>query len=90
MLLAALLDAAGEELRADMQQVYGLNIDDMGEAFSPWHAASLAAQLPRGSRVHSRLAELYPERPAEAERKGALLLPVEEYRALLDEEWEEA
>lgn len=33
-----------------MQQFYGLNLDDMGAAYTPAHAAALAAQLPRESR----------------------------------------
>lgn len=38
-------------MRADFQQFYGLNLDEMGGAYSIGHAACLAAQLPYGSRV---------------------------------------
>lgn len=40
-----------DELRADFQQHYGLDLDDMGAAYSLHHAAALAAHLPRGSRT---------------------------------------
>lgn len=40
-----------DELRADFQQFYGLNVDDMGAAFTRLHAAALCAQLPRESRL---------------------------------------
>lgn len=38
-------------MRADFQQHYGLNLDEMGGAYSIRHAASLAAQLPKDSRT---------------------------------------
>lgn len=44
-----------DELRADFQQVYGLNLDGMGEGYSHAHAAALMAQLPRSSRVAKAL-----------------------------------
>lgn len=34
-----------------MQEYYGLNLDDMGEAYTPWHAGSLLMQLPVGARL---------------------------------------
>lgn len=40
-----------DELRADLQQYYGLNIDGMGKGYSHAHAAALVAQLPAQSRV---------------------------------------
>lgn len=40
-----------DELRADMQQYYGLNIDGMGVDYSYAHAAVLVSQLPSNSRV---------------------------------------
>lgn len=40
------------ELRADFQQFYGLNIDDMGDGYSVLHAADLAAHLPRDGRTY--------------------------------------
>lgn len=45
-----------DELRADLQQYYGLNLDGMGVAYSHSHAASLVSQLPVGSRL-SRVAD---------------------------------
>jgi hypothetical protein len=39
------------ELRADFQQFYQLNIDDMGEAYTARHAADLALMLPPESRL---------------------------------------
>lgn len=39
------------ELRADLQQYYGLDIDGMGADYSHAHAACCAAQLPAGARV---------------------------------------
>lgn len=40
------------ELRADMQQYYGLNIDRMGRDYTVVHAADLAAMLPSNSRTY--------------------------------------
>lgn len=52
MLLVLEVDENADELRADFQQYYGLNIDDMGlRGFSYAHAATLLAQLPKTSRV---------------------------------------
>lgn len=42
-----------DELRADFQEHFGLNIDDMGRSFSTLHAAALIGQLPEGSRVRA-------------------------------------
>ena len=39
------------QLRADFQQFYGLNIDGMGSEYTYDHAAALAANLPRSSRL---------------------------------------
>ena len=39
------------QLRADLQQFYGLNYDDMGSGYSYEHAAALVANLPRSSRI---------------------------------------
>ena len=41
-----------DALRADFQRYYGLNLDDMGEAFSFSHAAALCAWLPDDSAVY--------------------------------------
>ena len=40
-----------DELRADFQQYYGLNLDGMGRYYSTLHAAALCAQLPEGART---------------------------------------
>lgn len=50
MLLASLMRKRPDELRADFQQFYGLNIDGAGREYGMLHAAALAAQLPRESR----------------------------------------
>ncbi len=39
-----------DELTADFRQYYGLDLADMGRAYSVAHAAILAAQLPEGAR----------------------------------------
>ena len=39
------------ELRADLQRVYGVCMDDVGRGVSVRHAAALAACLPEGSLV---------------------------------------
>jgi hypothetical protein len=41
------------QLRADLQQFYSLNLDDMGGSYSYEHAAALVANLPRSSRMAS-------------------------------------
>lgn len=51
MILASFLRRFPDELRADFQQHYGLNLDDMGGSYSISHAACLAAQLPKDSRT---------------------------------------
>lgn len=40
-----------DELRADFQQYYGLNIDGMGTDYSYSHAAVLVTQLPPNCRI---------------------------------------
>lgn len=40
-----------DELRADFQQFYGLNLDRMGADYTRLHAAALCVQLPRESRI---------------------------------------
>lgn len=57
MFLVAVEGEYPNELRADFQQYYGLNIDRMGlrDGFSYAHAAVLAVQLPRTSRVFSAI-----------------------------------
>lgn len=44
-------DECPDEMRADFQQYYGLNLDGMGRDYSYAHAAVLLSQLPRESRV---------------------------------------
>ena len=39
-----------DELTADFRQYYGLDLADMGSAYSVAHAAILATQLPEGAR----------------------------------------
>lgn len=51
MALASALRIHPDEVRADFQQFYGLNIDRMGDEYSEAHAASLLSQLPAKSRV---------------------------------------
>lgn len=43
------------ELRADMQRIYGVNLDDMGRGVSVRHVAALAACLPCGSLTLERI-----------------------------------
>lgn len=40
-----------DELRADMQAVYGIDIDSVGRTCTLRHAAALAAQLPESGRL---------------------------------------
>ena len=49
MMLAGMLKRHPCELRADFQRYYGLNLDDLGTAYTYRHAADLAACLPRES-----------------------------------------
>lgn len=49
-MLAWLLRDSHDELEADFRQYYGLNLDDVGSAFTFSHAANLAANLPKDSR----------------------------------------
>lgn len=51
MTLARVEADSPDELRADFQQYYGLNIDGMGVDYTHAHAAALVAQLPRDARV---------------------------------------
>lgn len=44
-------DECPDEMRADFQQYYGLNLDGMGRDYTHAHAAVLLSQLPRESRV---------------------------------------
>ena len=55
MSLSAMRRAKPDELRADMQQYYGLDMDGMGRDHSVMHYATCAAQLPLGSRTMSAL-----------------------------------
>lgn len=51
MALASAMRLRPDELRADFQQFYSLNIDLMGEEYTHAHAAALLSQLPRESRL---------------------------------------
>lgn len=55
MALVSIEDSYPDELRADFQQYYGLNIDGMGMDYSYAHAAVLMSQLPATSRISKRL-----------------------------------
>lgn len=55
MALAEVETRYPDELRADFQQTYGLNIDGMGEDYSFAHAAVLMSQLPSDSRLARKL-----------------------------------
>ena len=55
MMLARCEAEAPDELRADFQQFYGLDLDGMGSAYTVDHAACLAAQLPSDSRTVRRI-----------------------------------
>lgn len=44
-----------DELEADMQEFFGLDIGMIGNGLSARHAAVCASQLPRGSRVMARI-----------------------------------
>lgn len=46
------MDKHPDEVRADFQQYYGLNIDRMGVDYSDTHAACLATQLPPNCRLN--------------------------------------
>ena len=50
MTLVQLLSASRDELEADFQQFYGLDLSRMGDDFTVAHAAVLASQLPREAR----------------------------------------
>lgn len=54
-MLARLLAESRDELEADFQQYYGLDLRGMGHDYSVAHAAVLAAQLPPHSRVAIKL-----------------------------------
>lgn len=51
MVLAYAMGRYRDELEADFQQYYGIDLERVGEACSVRHAAALAAQLPAESRV---------------------------------------
>lgn len=54
MMLAALVDNYQDELRADLQRIYGIDLDHaMAGAHSAGHVAALAANLPLDARVYA-------------------------------------
>ena len=50
-MLASALGEHPDELRADFQSYYGLNLDRMGHDYTVAHAACLVSQLPEGARL---------------------------------------
>ena len=72
-MLACLLARHPDELRADFQRFYGLNLDGMGVDYSTLHAALLAACLPRES------ATVRAERPEATWGDDTYLLAAIEY-----------
>lgn len=50
-MLVVCLSEYEDKLRADFQQFYSLNIDDLGSSLSVLHAAALCAELPSNSRI---------------------------------------
>lgn len=56
MALGAVLRQYPNELRADFQRFYGLNLSDMGKTYSFMHAAVLAEQLPVESNLSHAIA----------------------------------
>lgn len=79
-----------DELRADFQQTYNLNLDDMGDQYTVAHAASLAQMLPNHTRVRNRFAELVKEWEAEEKRESNYTLSVDDYKAMRKRKWKEA
>lgn len=79
-----------DELRADFQQTYNLNLDDMGDGYSVAHAAALAEMLPAATRVRVRLAQLMEEMEREEKAKDNYTLSVDEYKAMRKRKWKEA
>lgn len=66
-------------MEADLQEVYGLDLERMGEAFSVRHAAALVAMLPASSRTAARMAA---EDARRAEERRMDVDPAELARAL--------
>jgi hypothetical protein len=69
-------------LRADFQQWYGLNLDDMGGDYSISHAACLAAQLPGDSRTFAAFRREEAASEPSGKTQGESL-PIDEYMELL-------
>ena len=62
------------ELRADFQQYYNLNLDGMGRDYTTFHAADLAAHLPKDARTS------VAENPMNVWTPELRLLAIIEYR----------
>lgn len=86
-----MLVLAPAHLRADFQQFYHLNLDDMGERYSLLHAADCAAMLPYQARIWGQLEQFKKQQEIEEQRKrdGKFALPVDEYKRLLKQGWED-
>lgn len=66
-------------MEADLQEVYGLDIERMGGRYSVRHAAALVAMLPQSSRTAARMAA---EDARRAEERRMDVDPAELARAL--------
>lgn len=55
-MLGAALGSHPDELRADFQRFYGLNLDDLGTGYRCMHAAALVAHMPADSALYAALA----------------------------------
>lgn len=82
LILAFFLRKYPDELRADFQQYYGLNLDEMGGAYSISHAACLAAQLSGASRTISSYSLMLEEQGEEGKTQGESL-PIDDYMEIL-------
>ena len=82
LILAFFLRKYPDQLRADFQQVYGLNLDEMGGGYGIAHAACLAAQLRWDSRTVEACSKDMEDR-AEAEKTQGETLPIDEYMEIL-------
>lgn len=82
LILAFFLRKYPDQLRADFQQYYGLNLDEMGGAYGIGHAACLAAQLTGESRTIAAHAKTMEERGVDGKTQGESL-PIDEYMEIL-------
>lgn len=82
---------APAHLRADFQQFYNLNIDDMGERYSLAHASDCAALLPAEARVWQELGRHSAGRQQKNDKEAVSTYSTskDEYMAQLGQEWRE-